>query len=244
VARSQRRGHLPRCGHRPRIHREGRHAARRPRSEDQSHRARHRRTGCDHALVVIDSQQSLLPTLDNGGGVRDRDSLFYDAVDEFRRPTLIVAHPNLSAARDWQRADGRMAGSEVNRDRLRMAWRLAWRDEKAVAGTSFRRYTLSCTKWNHGPRPGALGFAAAWTFGTRDDDPGTLRYTASEPFEGTAEPQAQPTKAIAETLEAYRAGATTAEALAARLGLTGEGARQRLSRLRAWSAETGEELDS
>jgi hypothetical protein len=188
----------------------------------------------DTALVVIDSLTALLPSLDAaGGGVRERDSAFYDAIDLIARPTLIVAHPNLASAKAWDKSDGRIAGSEVNRDRLRMAWRLDWRDEPAVVGTSFRRYTVACGKWNHGPRPAPLSFAAAWTFGT-GEDPGVLTFTASDTLlRGDTAPLSPQ---LVEALGAYRAGATTPAPLAARLGIPVDTAKSRLRLLRARGA--------
>ena len=182
----------------------------------------------DHALVVIDSAQSLLPSAEAaGGGVRDRDSVFFDAVDAIGRPVHLVAHPNLTGARKWAEADGRIAGSEVNRDRLRMSWRLGWKDEPAVAGTSFRRYTATCTKWNHGPRPAPLGFGAGWTFGL-GGDPGTLTFTPTTPMATAADPSPE----LSETLAAYRDGATTPSPLAERLSVPLNTAKSRLRLLR------------
>ena len=119
----------------------------------------------DFGAVILDSQQALLPQADSTGGIRDRDNLFWHSLDQLDRPTLVIAHPNRSDARDWQKADGRIAGSEVNRDRARMAWRATWRDEPAVYGTSFRRYTVENIKSTTGrarhrsrsPRPGSSG---------------------------------------------------------------------------------------
>ena len=90
----------------------------------------------DFGAIVLDSQQALLAQLDPSGGIRDRDSLFWNAVDGLERPVLIIAHPNRADARDWERADGRVAGSEVNRDRVRMLWRATCKDEPAAAGTT------------------------------------------------------------------------------------------------------------
>lgn len=183
----------------------------------------------DHALVVLDSQQSLLPSSEAaGGGVRDRDSLFFDAVDAIARPVLIVAHPNLTGARRWEEADGRVAGSEVNRDRLRMSWRLTWKDEPAVVGTSFRRFTATCTKYNNGPRPAPVAFAAAWTFGLAGD-PGTLTFTASAPVLSA---RAGLSPELAEALEAYKAGVTSPTPLAQRLGVPVNTAKSRIRLLR------------
>lgn len=185
----------------------------------------------DFALVVLDSQQSLLPSAEAaGGGVRDRDSVFFDAVDAIARPVLIIAHPNLTGARRWEEADGRIAGSEVNRDRLRMSWRATWKDEPAIVGTSFRRYTLTCTKWNHGPRPAPLGFAAGWTFGP-GDDPGVLTFTASDPIARAGDRGRDDlTPVEASTVAAWRNGARTPAAMAAALGIGLDTAKSRIHR--------------
>jgi hypothetical protein len=42
-----------------------------------------------------------------------------------------------------------------------------FRDEPAVVGTSYRRYTLVNVKNNHGPKAAAIAFAASWQFGSR-----------------------------------------------------------------------------
>lgn len=195
----------------------------------------------DFGAIVLDSQQALLAQLDASGGIRDRDSLFWHAVDQSERPTLIIAHPNRSDARDWTRADGRIAGSEVNRDRARMAWRGEWRDEAAVFGTSFRRYTLTNSKNNHGPREAPLGFSAAWEFG-HGDDPGTLRFTASEAVVARGrDVPSKPTPQMLETLKHYRAGATTPALLAKAADLNENTAKSRLAVLKASGLfDTGE----
>lgn len=183
----------------------------------------------DYALVILDSLQALLPSSEAaGGGVRDRDSLFFDAVDAIGRPTLIIAHPNLTGARKWEEADGRVAGSEVNRDRLRMSWRATWKDEPAMAGTTFRRYTLACTKWNHGVRPAPIGIGAGWRLGTTDADPGTLSFTATAPVMASG----QLSPELAAALDLYRSGVVGPTALAERLGVPVNTAKSRLRLLR------------
>lgn len=97
----------------------------------------------DFGAIILDSQQALLPQLDAAGGIRDRDSMFWSAVDQMERPTLVIAHPNRADSRDWAKADGRVAGSEVTRDRVRASWQAGWVDEPAVVGTSYRRYRLT-----------------------------------------------------------------------------------------------------
>ncbi len=193
----------------------------------------------DFGAIILDSQQALLAQADATGGIRDRDGLFWNGVDQMDRPTAIVGHPNRDDAKRWAQADGRIAGSEVNRDRVRMAWRGTFRDELAVAGTSFRRYTLTNVKNNHGPKAAPIAFAAAWQFGI-GDDPGTLTFMPSEPLAREVDVLSP---ALAETLAAYRAGGTTAEALMAAVpSITSpEAARQRLKRLRDYLAESGQE---
>ena len=190
-----------------------------------------------YGAVILDSQQALLAQVDVGGGIRDRDSLFWHAVDQSDAPVLIIAHPNRADSRNWQSADGRVAGSEVNRDRARMAWRMTWKDEPAVLGTSFRRYTLVNVKSTHGPKEPMLGFAAAWQYGI-DGDPGTLRFTASEP-DATADP-AGLTPVEISTLHAYRAGADTPAALAEACQISPATAKKRLQRLRSKLGEAME----
>lgn len=189
----------------------------------------------DFGAIILDSQQALLAQLDASGGIRDRDSLFWHAVDQSDRPTFIIAHPNRADARDWMRADGRIAGSEVNRDRARMAWQGQWQDEQAVVGTSYRRYTLVNVKNNHGPKEPPLGFAAAWEFG-HGDDPGTLRFVAAEPIE-THRHERGLTGTERQTLDAIEAGHTTPADLGRVLGIDPNTAKARLRRLRARASE-------
>ena len=182
----------------------------------------------EFGAVILDSQQALLPQADSTGGIRDRDNLFWHSLDQLDRPTLVIAHPNRSDARDWQKADGRIAGSEVNRDRARMAWRATWRDEPAVYGTSYRRYTIENIKNNHGPREAPLAFAASWQFGTSDSDPGVLMFVASDPVREAADLSPELAAAHAQ----YEAGHTTPAPLAEALGIPVNTAKSRLRLLR------------
>ena len=179
----------------------------------------------DHAGVILDPLSAFLAA---GDQVRDRDSLFWRAIDTIERPTWIDAHPNRAESRRWTESDGRIAGSEINRDRVRLAWALQWRDEKAMLGTSFRRYTLTNTKRNHGPALSPLGFAVGWQFGTGDDDPGTVSFTASKPFTAARELSQE----LAETLDAYRSGTTTPTPLGRALGIPPNTAKARLRLLK------------
>ena len=176
----------------------------------------------DVALVIIDSYQSVQST-GAEAGIRERESAVWSAVDEIERPTLIVAHPNRADARGWDKADGRVSGAEVSRDRARLAWRLLYRDVTTASGAR-REYTVACTKANDYARPMPVGFTAWWS-------PGSLTFTASEPF--TSSPIARPLTATqTETLAAYWDGATVPVALAAALGITRDAAKQRLGGLR------------
>lgn len=196
----------------------------------------------DYGAVMLDSQQALLAQVDATAGIRDRDSLFWNAVDQLEGPSFIIAHPNRADARGWDKADGRIAGSEVNRDRARMAWRGTWKDEPAVVGTSFRRYTLENVKNNHGPKEPPLSFGAAWTFGL-DGDPGLLTFTPSDAI--ASEPGGRPSRAVAETLPYYLAGATTSAALRELMPeLSDDAARQRLSRVRRFLGEDNPDRDN
>jgi AAA domain len=195
----------------------------------------------DHGAIVLDSQQALLAQLDASGGVRDRDSQFWRAVDELEASVFVIAHPNRADSRDWNRAeDGRIAGSEVNRDRPRMTWRATWKDAQGLAGESRRAYTLTNTKNSHDRTEPPLGFTAEWTFGIAGDT-GSLRFTESTPQAASGGPTLS--KAMAETLAAYESGATTAPLLLDALPhvATLENARQRLSRLREHLSRQGEE---
>ena len=178
--------------------------------------------------VILDSQQSMAAQPDATGNIRDRDSLFWNAVDQSPTPTAIVAHPNRADAREWTRSDGRAAGSEVNRDRARMAWRVTWKDEPAVAGTSYRRYTLENAKNSHGPKLPPLAFGAGWTFGA-GSDPGTLAFSPAEPV---TEPARDLTDTERRTIEAIEAGNVTPAALGVALGIPTDTAKKRMQRLR------------
>ena len=179
----------------------------------------------DYAGVILDPLSAFLAA---GDQVRDRDSLFWRAIDTIGRSTLILAHPNRAESRRWAESDGRIAGSEINRDRVRLAWALQWRDEKALLGSSFRRYTLANTKRNHGPALPPLGFAVGWQFGTADDDPGIVSFTPSAPFKSGGELSPE----LTEALDAYRAGSRTPKPLGEALGIPPNTAKARLRLLK------------
>jgi len=185
----------------------------------------------DCAAVVLDSKQALEGAMVEGN-IRDRDSLFWNAVDMIERPTLVLLHPNREDRRAWGRSDGSPAGSDVSGDRLRCLWKGVMTDDadpSIVAST--RRYTLECRKWSHGPRFQPVSFAlerrfidGGWAFRFEHSDP--VRQEDDGPRAG------RPTTAYGETAAAYRAGARTPEALAKALGIGYDTARMRLNRYR------------
>lgn len=181
----------------------------------------------DFGAIILDSQQALLAQMDQNGGIRDRDTLFWASIDALTASVFVIAHPNRSDARGWDKADGRIAGSEVNRDRVRMAWRGTWKDERAVIGTSYRRYTLENTKNTHGPKEMPLSFAAHWTFGF-DDDPGVLTFSRSDPETEELHLSAE----LTDAMQAYEAGHTSPAVLAAHLGIPVNTAKSRLRLLK------------
>lgn len=209
----------------------------------------------DFTLVILDSLQALLSVSEHTAGVRERDTMFWNAIDQIDRPTLIIAHPNREDAQRWAKSDGRAAGSDVTRDRARISWAAKYADEQAVTGQSRRRYTLRCTKFNDGPRPPAFGVAVDWVHGTADEDPGTVYFTEVEPQLGR--PQATPqadvetdkevvteqdlTPVMRATLEAFRAGCTTPSELMRKFpGLSRPAADKRLVRIREYLAQAGQ----
>jgi hypothetical protein len=199
----------------------------------------------DFALVILDSYQALQSMGDNGQGIRERDSLFWNSIDQFDRPVHIVAHPNREDALRWDRVrEGRPAGSEVARDRIRMGWMGKTKELKAVVGERYRRYTLSNSWFNDGATLPDISFAMHWTLGLGDEDPGTVRFidlaevpaSVTEPDQPEADKEVQATEisdAMRETLDAWRAGARTPGALRDRIpSLSVDGAKARLRRLR------------
>ena len=156
----------------------------------------------DCAAVMLDSQQGFLSLTDQGN-IRDQAAMFWNAVDELDKPAFVIAHPNREEATHWDRSEGRAAGAEVNRDRPRISWAGHWTDEPAIVGTSFRRTTFTCTKYNEGPHPAPLSFGVGWQFPMGDGDPGTVTFTACEAVE-THQPRGEAvalTKAVQETLD-------------------------------------------
>ena len=177
--------------------------------------------------VILDSYQALLGPADDGG-IRDRDGLYWNAVDQIGKPTLTLGHPNRIDRQAWGKADGSLAGSDVGQDRPRCRWKVVYEDEPdPTLVWSSRRYTLHCGKWSHGPRFHSISFAnerdftapAGWAFSFVAADPVMVNE------DGTPEQR--------ETVAAYRAGATNAALLASALGITAETAKKRLQRYRA-----------
>lgn len=196
----------------------------------------------DCAAVILDAQQGFLSLTDQGN-IRDQAAMFWNAVDEMDRPTFVIAHPNRSDAMSWDRSEGRAAGAEVNRDRPRISWAGHWTDEPGMAGASYRRTTLTCTKYNEGPHPGPLSFGVGWTFPTDEDDSGSVSFAACEPVirhRITAEAPVDLTPAIQETLDAFNAGAHTPAELAAVLGCSNNTAKMRRKRMLDYLRTTDE----
>lgn len=181
----------------------------------------------DHAGIILDAMQGLLP----GGesGVRDQAAMFWGAIDEIGKPVFVVAHPNLSQARSWKsEADGRAAGSEVNRDRARLSWMGKSKDEPSVAGTYHRLFSMECTKWNDGPKESlTLAFRRTWS-------PGVVSFTPAEPQDMRPSAADNLSPKMAEAWAAYQAGATTGPDLASALDVTPDNGRKILSRLREY----------
>ena len=50
----------------------------------------------DYGAVILDSCQALHSSGDNGAGIRERDSLSWNSIDQFGRPVHIVGPPEAS----------------------------------------------------------------------------------------------------------------------------------------------------
>jgi|BarGraNGADG00212_1021973.scaffolds.fasta_scaffold00810_9 hypothetical protein len=82
----------------------------------------------------------------------------------------------------------------------------------------------------------------AWQFPMGDDDPGTVTFAPSDPVSREVPRHAEMSPAIRDTLEAYRAGATTPKQLRDALTLGSlETAKSRLQRMHQYLAETGDD---
>ena len=195
----------------------------------------------DFVGVIIDPLSAFLAA---GDQVRDRDTIFWRSIDQIERPTLILAHPNRAESRNWVEADGRIAGSEIHRDRMRLAWAYQWRDELATFGSSFRRYTVENTKRNHGPRWPALAFSVSWEFGMDDQDPGTVRFLKSEPFGRPVAKDRPLSSELSAALEAYEAGAKTPAVVAQMLDISNNTAKSRLRLLKERGLISGPTLEN
>lgn len=190
----------------------------------------------DAAAVILDSHQALLG-MANDSGIRDRDSNFWSAVDQIGKPTFTLAHPNRADRLNWSHADGSVAGSDVNQDRARCRWQGRWKDDDdEPMQLHRRRYTLECRKWTHGPKFASVSFSINRFQANGTGDWHTSfkeSYELSKDGRDTGtNPVGRPPTAFSETIEAYRAGATTAKELAAALGISQENAKKRLQRFR------------
>lgn len=186
----------------------------------------------DYAAIFLDSHQALLGADQNN--MRDRDSLFWNAIDQIETPTFTVAHPNREDRKNWKSADGSISGSDVNQDRIRCRWKGYWLDDDDKAMQIHRRrYTMQCRKWSHGEKFESVSFALEYT---RDyvTHEWTLRCVSSRDVSRDdgieVNHGGRPPSAYAETLQAYRAGATDATSLAAKLGISYHTAYRRLDR--------------
>lgn len=197
----------------------------------------------DAAAVILDSHQALLG-MATDSGIRDRDSNFWSAVDQIGKPTFTLAHPNRADRLNWNRADGSVAGSDVNQDRARCRWQGRWQDDNDEAMQLYRRrYTLECRKWTHGPKFAPVSFAIE-RFQANGTDLWYTSFTDSYELskDGRSDGAAiqvgrPPTGAYGETLDAYRAGARDANSLAKKLGISYHTAYRRLERFREQMTE-------
>lgn len=187
----------------------------------------------DCAAVLLDSHEALLGRLGQNGGIREQASAYWNAIDQINKPTFTISHPNREDRKNWNSSEGAMAGTEVNSDRMRCAWKVTWQDDHdEMMKTRRRRYTLQNTKWSHGAELADVNFAVEhWRSG---DGLEYARFVPSGRVTTSAVPRGvgRPPTAFSETAEAYRAGATTPKALAAALSISQETAKKRLQRFR------------
>jgi hypothetical protein len=116
----------------------------------------------DHAMVVLDAQSGLMAS-GGYGGVRSDATDFHNDIDSLGRPVLLIGHPAMNGAMNWNESDGRSAGSEIHRDRVRMAHAM-WRKrlEPAVGSPPLSIVKIACTKFNDGPEGGAMFLTMQW----------------------------------------------------------------------------------
>jgi hypothetical protein len=198
----------------------------------------------DYAAVFLDSHQAL-----SGGGdhdIRERDSAYWNALDQIEVASFTIAHPNRADRLNWDKADGSVAGTDVNQDRGRCRWKGLWRDDDDPdMGIKRRRYTLENRKWSHGEKFGKASFAIEYfkSYGTNQS---TATFKSSyhlSPESTVDEPRksGRPPTVLSETLAAYRAGARDPKSLAEALGIPRETAKKRLYRLREDLQEDADE---
>lgn len=201
----------------------------------------------DTAAVILDSHQALLGYTD--GNIRDRDQLFWNAVDTISSPSFTVAHPNRGDRLNWWDADGSIAGSDVNQDRARCRWKGYWQDDDDPAMKVLRRrYMLDNRKYTHGPTMSRACFAIE-RFQHYGSDTWTTKFVRSGPIvrdgrtadDGMPRMGRPPTGAYGETLAAYLRGARDPRSLAKVLGVSEETAKKRLQRYGEQMAEEVEE---
>lgn len=195
----------------------------------------------DCAAVLLDSHEALLGRLGQNGGIREQASAYWNAIDQINKPTFTISHPNREDRKNWNSSEGAMAGTEVNSDRMRCAWKVTWQDDNdEMMKTRRRRYTLQNTKWSHGAEMPDVNFAIEhWRGG---DGLEYAKFVPSHAVVTAAVPRAsgRPRSAYSETLEAFDAGATDAKALAKVLGIEYHTAYRRLERLQKQMAEDSE----
>jgi hypothetical protein len=116
----------------------------------------------DYALVVLDAQSGLMAS-SGYGGVRSDATDFHNDIDSIGRPVFLTGHPAMNGAMNWDQSDGRSAGSEIHRDRVRMSHGL-WRRrlQPAVGSPPLSVVKLGCTKFNDGPEDGVIYLTMQW----------------------------------------------------------------------------------
>jgi hypothetical protein len=116
----------------------------------------------DHAMVVLDAQSGLMAS-SGYAGIRNEATEFHNDIDSLGRPVLLIGHPAMNGSINWNESDGRSAGSEIHRDRVRMAHAM-WRKrlEPAVGSPPISVVKVACTKFNDGPEGGAIFLTMQW----------------------------------------------------------------------------------
>jgi hypothetical protein len=117
----------------------------------------------DYAMVVLDAQSGLMSS--NGyAGVRSDATDFHNDIDSIGKPVLLIAHPNANESMNWAGSDGRSAGSEIHRDRVRMQHAM-WRRRltPAVGSPPLSVVKMKVTKFNDGPEDGVNYLTMQWS---------------------------------------------------------------------------------